>query len=663
MHLLSSRTGGTVTKGENLFIRFRLLLISGILCLSTIGLLAAPVPSNKPSNYPAWWFSRGAITPLNPANSAPSWPGSYPASDDYAVLNQGQLKNLATQAYNELHSNTSSSVWSTSQGMVLTNLVAGWNPTSGDAYAVVNLGQLKTVAKPFYDVLIQIGFANTYPWTGVGADDYAIANIGQAKRLFTMAPIDLATDLNYEIQTLINAAGSSPSLGLYTTQTGGTPPVATRNTALWASKMIDFTGIPAFFDRNDGNGPIPIGTGQYGSAILISPNDAITAAHTYGVGTVGFKLYYLDNAGVFHIAQVTENSVQNCKNFIPNPDNTGEWLGDICVMHLEWQGSDATTNPVIAGTLKAYKVLPLNWRNYFPSQPPAGFPVIRVNQYSSGNQVCLRNVTNAFGLGTTPASTISGILSIDGGVFLPSRFQWNQTSTYSGYLGVTDHMGDSGSPAFMLINGELVLLTTLTDMNYGASYADLASTVNLFLNSSPSTGGVGSSYSLSTVDLSNFSSSSFTLTNASFETPSVAGGYQYNPIGGTWAFDGSSGIQSNGSAWGAPTAPDGTQTAFLQCHTGDTNGSIFQVVSFKTAGTYTLNFQAALRASPHNGAISFNVLVDNVAVGTFSPTTTTSFTSYSITSTVSTAGNHTVTFTAVSTSTDSSVFIDAVSIH
>lgn len=154
------------------------------------------------------------------------------------------------------------------------------------------------------------------------------------------------------------------------------------------------------------------------------------------------------------------------------------------------------------------------------------------------------------------------------------------------------------------------------------------------------------------------------IANASFETPNVgANSYQYNPTGGSWTFSADSGIQGNGSAWGAPTAPAGTQTAFLQIQNGGNNGTISQTISFGAIGSYTLSFSAALRASPHNGAISLNVLVDGTVVGTFSPTTTSSFTSYATSPfTITTAGNHTIQFAAVGTATDSSIFIDSVGI-
>ena len=57
-------------------------------------------------------------------------------------------------------------------------------------YAPVNLGQLKTVAEPFYDRLIAIGYRSGYPWTNPvsPADDFALANLGQAKNLFAFDP-------------------------------------------------------------------------------------------------------------------------------------------------------------------------------------------------------------------------------------------------------------------------------------------------------------------------------------------------------------------------------------------------------------------------------------------------------------------------------------------
>jgi hypothetical protein len=170
------------------------------LCLavshSQIG--AEPIPQNKPAAYPDWWFSRSVIPRQDPTVQAPVWPTDYRQADDYAVLNQGQLKQLATGAYDELEAGLSGGA-----GPVVAVLVKGWYnldvngnlppagarvPKTGvtTAYDAVNLGQLKTVAQPFYDRLIAAGLCPGYPWSysPVPANDFAVANVGQAKSLF-----------------------------------------------------------------------------------------------------------------------------------------------------------------------------------------------------------------------------------------------------------------------------------------------------------------------------------------------------------------------------------------------------------------------------------------------------------------------------------------------
>lgn len=116
---------------------------------------------------PAWWTERGV---LNPAATA----------DDYAAVNQGQVKNIAKQGYEEIKAKLGSA------GSTLDSLWANSAPSTDD-YTAINLGQLKNVAKPFYDQLIVVGYATQYPWVAstIPADDYALANIGQVKNLFS----------------------------------------------------------------------------------------------------------------------------------------------------------------------------------------------------------------------------------------------------------------------------------------------------------------------------------------------------------------------------------------------------------------------------------------------------------------------------------------------
>jgi hypothetical protein len=151
------------------------------------------------------------------------------------------------------------------------------------------------------------------------------------------------------------------------------------------------------------------------------------------------------------------------------------------------------------------------------------------------------------------------------------------------------------------------------------------------------------------------------LSNAGFEAPNVGtgtfGAFQYNPSGTAWKFDDNSGVAGNGSGFtsGNPNAPEGTQVAFLQG-----TGSFSQSATF-TAGTYTLNFMAAQRGNFQASSQTFQVLVDGVVIGTFTPGSTT-YTGFSASFTV-TAGNHTITFVGTNPNGgDNTAFIDQVQI-
>ena len=164
-------------------------------------LAAAPVPNPKPAAYPAWWFERELIKRTSPPSNAPAWPGSYPPADDFAALNQGQLKTFALAAFDELEAKLAPIGGA---GTAATNLVKNWcvvDPATGliqrnagqpvakigsgaQDFLAVNLGQLKNVAEPFYARLVPLGIVTARPWAGA-TDDFAMANIGQAKAVFS----------------------------------------------------------------------------------------------------------------------------------------------------------------------------------------------------------------------------------------------------------------------------------------------------------------------------------------------------------------------------------------------------------------------------------------------------------------------------------------------
>jgi len=148
--------------------------------------------------------------------------------------------------------------------------------------------------------------------------------------------------------------------------------------------------------------------------------------------------------------------------------------------------------------------------------------------------------------------------------------------------------------------------------------------------------------------------------NFGFETPGLGSGYQYNPSGGFWTFDGASpngsGIVCNGSLFGNPSAPQGVQAAFVQEH-----GTISQAISGFIPGiNYTVSFFAAERP---NNAQSWNVTVNGTVIASFNPgASATSYVNYTATFTA-TAATETVAFVGTDLAGgDNTVFIDNVRI-
>ena len=119
-----------------------------------------------------------------------------------------------------------------------------------------------------------------------------------------------------------------------------------------------------------------------------------------------------------------------------------------------------------------------------------------------------------------------------------------------------------------------------------------------------------------------------------------------------------SGVTGNGSGFtsGNPSAPQGSQVAFLQG-----KGSITQSVAGWAAGSYTLSFDAARRGN-YGGVEDFEVLVDGNVVGTFKPTST-SYQALTTGSFTVPAGANTVEFLGLNTAGgDDTDFLDAVSV-
>ena len=126
---------------------------------------------------PSWWTTRAVLD----TNATPR---------DFAPVNQGQVKWLATQAAAEFADKLQALGGA---GTQIAALIGSF--TTNNNYLPVNAGQLKHTVAPFYDRLFALGLTNCYPpgagapypWSGSSnpANDFALANIGQAKYAFS----------------------------------------------------------------------------------------------------------------------------------------------------------------------------------------------------------------------------------------------------------------------------------------------------------------------------------------------------------------------------------------------------------------------------------------------------------------------------------------------
>jgi len=167
-----------------------------------------------------------------------------------------------------------------------------------------------------------------------------------------------------------------------------------------------------------------------------------------------------------------------------------------------------------------------------------------------------------------------------------------------------------------------------------------------------------------------FSDSPFA--NGNFATTPAVSGYQQNPSGTGWTFNGSAGIAANGSTLGNPTAPTlgpnnnpvgSGQTAYLQ-----PGASISQSVTF-SGGWADITLLACQTLQPGNYYYGLTISIDGAALGesegaaSFSGSqnawTWDRTTAFNVS-----AGTHTVTFTNTwNSSSGVTVFIDNLGIQ
>jgi RHS repeat-associated protein len=154
------------------------------------------------------------------------------------------------------------------------------------------------------------------------------------------------------------------------------------------------------------------------------------------------------------------------------------------------------------------------------------------------------------------------------------------------------------------------------------------------------------------------------VANGSFETPSQAGVanlFTYLPTGASWTFTGNAAIQRNGSAWAAPAAPDGVQTAVLQCGVGATAGRIAQDIAFSTAATIQIKlFWATRQFNGQTNAQPVQLKVGGVNQALIGGTANTAFTQFTSNAITVAAGTQTIELFATQCDTDRTTYIDKV---
>ncbi len=229
----------------------------------------------------------------------------------------------------------------------------------------------------------------------------------------------------------------------------------------------------------------------------------------------------------------------------------------------------------------------------------------------------------------------------------------NSSTVYSGILSGFAALTKVGSGTLTLANTNSYLGSTAIDAGTLILAANDALGQNNDSGIVVNTGGAlafsgGINYTTAeplTVSGSGPAGSASGLIDGNFTTPSQGSGYTYDPTGSAWTFTGGAVLQGNGSVWGFPNTPAGSQSAALQNNpsqgTGDAVANISQTFTWP-AGTDTISFYLCER--PGYPTLPVNIEVDGTIVDTVTNTAST-WTLYSTTFTTN-GGSHTLTFNA-----------------
>jgi hypothetical protein len=255
----------------------------------------------------------------------------------------------------------------------------------------------------------------------------------------------LAKHISNSVDTRIAGKTASIAKPIYSTQNHSAP-LYIRNSGCWISDL-DLTPISPW---NSMSSNLRAGT-------LISKRHILFAAH-----------YQIDNG-------TTIRFIDNNNNIV-----TRTMVNKLSLPYQPGLGGDITIgilNSDVPNTISFAKILPANWMNYLPNLNTLyRIPAIGLDQEEKALIVELAQLdTNA-------------------GFYIPDL----NSDRYAFSEGIIP--GDSGNPVFLIINGELVIITVWSfgGAGGGTNIAYYKDSINALMVS------LGGGYTLTEIDLSNF---------------------------------------------------------------------------------------------------------------------------------------------------------------
>lgn len=274
---------------------------------------------------------------------------------------------------------------------------------------------------------------------------------------------------------LLNKTPSPTTINIFSTRDDNTNTYI-RNSQCWAANL-DLTCISPWNSTG----------GSQRCGVLISPRHIIFAAH-----------FQINNNATIRFVDANNNVIiRTITNKLthPNYSNPIPFFPDITIGILDQD---------VPNSISFAKILPLNWNNYLPTLTiendniAGGFaiPCLYSNQQKKAVITELRSLILPEEYTLPPPGSIPWP---ENGRFTNTLFRTPTITSRAGFF-ESIITGDSGSPAFLIINDELVLITVWTfgGAGGGTSLLYFKDDINNMMNT------LGGGYQLTEINISTF---------------------------------------------------------------------------------------------------------------------------------------------------------------